>query len=243
MSLLKLENICKKYNQGELAVMALKDINLNIEDGEFVSIMGTSGSGKSTMMNILGCLDSPTSGKYFFEGEGVAKFNETRLAEVRNKKIGFVFQSFNLLPKLSSVENVELPMVYAGVGRKKRREKAIEALTKVGLEKRIFHKPNELSGGQRQRVAIARALVNDPSIIMADEPTGNLDTKSTYEIMDIFQKLNNEGVTVVMVTHEPDVAQFTKRIVVFKDGCIIDDNPVKNRTFSERAESAEVEAL
>ena len=243
MSLLKQENICKKYNQGELAVMALKDINLNIEDGEFVSIMGTSGSGKSTMMNILGCLDSPTSGKYFFEGEDVAKFNENRLAEVRNKKIGFVFQSFNLLPKLSSVENVELPMVYAGAGRKKRREKAIEALTKVGLEKRIFHKPNELSGGQRQRVAIARALVNDPSIIMADEPTGNLDTKSTYEIMDIFQKLNNEGVTVVMVTHEPDVAQFTKRIVVFKDGCIIDDNPVKNRTFSERAESAEVEAL
>ena len=173
----------------------------------------------------------------------MAKFNENRLAEVRNKKIGFVFQSFNLLPKLSSVENVELPMVYAGVGRKKRREKAIEALTKVGLEKRIFHKPNELSGGQRQRVAIARALVNDPSIIMADEPTGNLDTKSTYEIMDIFQKLNNEGVTVVMVTHEPDVAQFTKRIVVFKDGCIIDDNPVKNRAFSERAESAEVEAL
>lgn len=237
MALLNLENICKKYNQGELAVMALKDINLSIEEGEFVAIMGTSGSGKSTMMNILGCLDHPTSGHYFIESEDVAGFNENRLADVRNKKIGFVFQSFNLLPKLSSVENVELPMVYTGVGRKKRREKAIEALTKVGLEKRIHHKPNELSGGQRQRVAIARALVNDPSILIADEPTGNLDTKSTYEIMDIFQKLNDEGVTVVMVTHEPDVAQFTKRIVVFKDGCIISDNPVENRTFRREEEN------
>ena len=234
MNLLTLENICKKYNQGDLAVMALKNINLTIQKCEFVSIMGTSGSGKSTMMNILGCLDHPTDGHYFIEGEDVAGFNESRLAEVRNKKIGFVFQSFNLLPKLSSVENVELPMIYAGVGRKIRRQKAIEALTKVGLEKRIHHKPNELSGGQRQRVAIARALVNDPSILMADEPTGNLDTKSTYEIMDIFQRLNDEGTTVVMVTHEPDVAQFTKRIVVFRDGNIISDNPVENRTFRNK---------
>ncbi|MCJ7854950.1 ABC transporter ATP-binding protein [Lachnospiraceae bacterium NSJ-143] len=233
--MLSLENICKKYNQGELAVMALKDINLTIEKGEFVAIMGTSGSGKSTMMNILGCLDRPTDGHYFIENEDVAGFNENRLADIRNRKIGFVFQSFNLLPKLSSVENVELPMVYAGAARKRRREKAVEALTKVGLEKRIHHKPNELSGGQRQRVAIARALVNDPSILMADEPTGNLDTKSTYEIMDIFQKLNDEGVTVVMVTHEPDVAQFTKRIVVFKDGSIISDSPVENRTIGEAA--------
>ncbi len=233
MALLTLDNICKKYNQGELAVMAIKNINLTIEKGEFVSIMGTSGSGKSTMMNILGCLDRPTEGHYFIEDEDVARFNESRLADIRNKKIGFVFQSFNLLPKLSSVENVELPMVYAGIGRKQRRERAIEALTKVGLEKRIYHKPNELSGGQRQRVAIARALVNDPSILMADEPTGNLDTKSTYEVMGIFQQLNDEGVTVVMVTHEPDVAQFTKRIVVFKDGDIISDKPVENRTLRE----------
>ncbi len=233
MALLTLDNICKKYNQGELAVMAIKNINLTIEKGEFVSIMGTSGSGKSTMMNILGCLDRPTEGRYFIEDEDVARFNESRLADIRNKKIGFVFQSFNLLPKLSSVENVELPMVYAGIGRKQRRERAIEALTKVGLEKRIYHKPNELSGGQRQRVAIARALVNDPSILMADEPTGNLDTKSTYEVMGIFQQLNDEGVTVVMVTHEPDVAQFTKRIVVFKDGDIISDKPVENRTLRE----------
>lgn len=233
MALLTLDNICKKYNQGDLAVMAIKNINLTIEKGEFVSIMGTSGSGKSTMMNILGCLDRPTTGHYFIEGEDVAQFNESRLADIRNKKIGFVFQSFNLLPKLSSVENVELPMVYAGVGRKQRRERAIEALVKVGLEKRIYHKPNELSGGQRQRVAIARALVNDPSILMADEPTGNLDTKSTYEVMGIFQQLNDEGVTVVMVTHEPDVAQFTKRIVVFKDGDIISDKPVENRILRE----------
>ena len=233
MALLTLDNICKKYNQGELAVMAIKNINLTIEKGEFVSIMGTSGSGKSTMMNILGCLDRPTEGHYFIEDEDVARFNESRLADIRNKKIGFVFQSFNLLPKLSSVENVELPMVYAGIGRKQRRERAIEALTKVGLEKRIYHKPNELSGGQRQRVAIARSLVNDPSILMADEPTGNLDTKSTYEVMGIFQQLNDEGVTVVMVTHEPDVAQFTKRIVVFKDGDIISDKPVENRTLRE----------
>ena len=223
MALLTLDNICKKYNQGELAVMAIKNINLTIEKGEFVSIMGTSGSGKSTMMNILGCLDRPTEGHYFIEDEDVARFNESRLADIRNKKIGFVFQSFNLLPKLS----------YAGIGRKQRRERAIEALTKVGLEKRIYHKPNELSGGQRQRVAIARALVNDPSILMADEPTGNLDTKSTYEVMGIFQQLNDEGVTVVMVTHEPDVAQFTKRIVVFKDGDIISDKPVENRTLRE----------
>ncbi len=236
MELLKLENIYKKYNQGELAVTALKDINLYIQKGEFVAIMGTSGSGKSTMMNILGCLDRPSEGHYFIEGEDVANFSENRLAEVRNKKIGFVFQSFNLLPKLSSVENVELPMIYAGESRKKRHKKAVEALTKVGLEKRINHKPNEISGGQRQRVAIARALVNSPSILMADEPTGNLDSKSTYEIMDIFQKLNDEGVTVVMVTHEPDVAQFTKRIVVFKDGCIISDNPVTNRTFRKVGE-------
>lgn len=231
MELLKLEQLYKKYSQdnGEIAVTALENINLCVEEGEFVSIMGTSGSGKSTMMNILGCLDKPTSGLYFLDGEDVSKYTDSRLAEIRNKKIGFVFQSFNLLPKLTALENVELPMVYAGANRKMRQERAMTALGKVGLEKRVKHKPNELSGGQRQRVAIARALVNDPSIIMADEPTGNLDSKSTIEIMEIFQGLNNEGKTVVMVTHEPDVAQYTKRIVLFKDGQIIDDNPVKNR--------------
>lgn len=233
MELLKLEELYKKYSQnnGEISVTALENINLCVEEGEFVSIMGTSGSGKSTMMNILGCLDKPTSGLYFLDGEDVSKYTDSKLAEIRNKKIGFVFQSFNLLPKLTALENVELPMVYAGASRKARQERAMTALEKVGLEKRVKHKPNELSGGQRQRVAIARALVNDPSIIMADEPTGNLDSKSTIEIMEIFQGLNNEGKTVVMVTHEPDVAQYTKRIVLFKDGQIIDDTFVKNRVI------------
>lgn len=233
MELLKLEELYKKYSQdnGEISVTALENINLCVEEGEFVSIMGTSGSGKSTMMNILGCLDKPTSGLYFLDGEDVSKYTDSKLAEIRNKKIGFVFQSFNLLPKLTALENVELPMVYAGASRKARQERAMIALEKVGLEKRVKHKPNELSGGQRQRVAIARALVNDPSIIMADEPTGNLDSKSTIEIMEIFQGLNNEGKTVVMVTHEPDVAQYTKRIVLFKDGQIIDDTFVKNRVI------------
>ncbi len=232
MELLRLEHLKKEYNQNELSVMALDDINLSVEDGEFLSIMGTSGSGKSTMLNILGCLDSPTSGAYYLDGENVAKFKDEQLAEIRNKKIGFVFQSFNLLPKLSSLENVELPMVYAGVPKKIRQERAIAALEKVGLGKRVKHRPNELSGGQRQRVAIARALVNEPAILMADEPTGNLDSRSTVEIMEIFQGLNDDGTTIVMVTHEPDVAQYTKRIALFKDGHIIKDEPVENRTLA-----------
>lgn len=231
MPLLELIDLKKEYCQGELAVVALNNINLTVENGEFLSIMGTSGSGKSTMMNILGCLDSPTSGRYILDSEDVALYNDNKLAEIRNKKIGFVFQSFNLLPKLTAIENVELPMVYAGKSKKERCERAYEALEKVGLEKRINHKPNELSGGQRQRVAIARALVNSPSILMADEPTGNLDSKSTFEIMGIFQKLNNEGTTIVMVTHEPEVAEYSKRIVVFKDGEMVDDHLVKNRVI------------
>ena len=232
MELLRLEHLKKQYSQNELSVMALDDINLSVKEGEFLSIMGTSGSGKSTMLNILGCLDSPTSGSYYLDGEDVAKFKDEQLAEIRNKKIGFVFQSFNLLPKLSSLENVELPMVYAGVPKKIRQERAIAALEKVGLAKRVKHKPNELSGGQRQRVAIARALVNEPVILMADEPTGNLDSRSTIEIMEIFQGLNDDGTTIVMVTHEPDVAQYTKRIALFKDGHIIKDEPVENRTLA-----------
>lgn len=232
MEVLRLEHIKKCYSQNELSVMALKDINLTVNQGEFLSIMGTSGSGKSTMLNILGCLDRPTEGCYYLDGQDVAKFQDEQLADIRNQKIGFVFQSFNLLPKLTAQENVELPMVYAGAGKKERYEKAMAALEKVGLGGRVKHKPNELSGGQRQRVAIARALVNSPSILMADEPTGNLDSRSTVEIMEIFQGLNNDGTTIVMVTHEPEVAQFTKRITLFKDGEILSDVPVIDRTLA-----------
>ena len=185
--------------------------------------MGSSGSGKSTLMNILGCLDKPTSGDYILDGINISKVKDSQLSQIRNKKIGFVFQSFNLLPKLNALENVELPMVYAGIDSATRRKKAENALEWVGLAGRMKHKPNEMSGGQRQRVAIARALVNDPAIILADEPTGNLDSKSTFEIIDIFQRLNEGGATIVMVTHEPDVAEYTKRIVTFKDGHKISD--------------------
>ena len=190
--------------------------------------MGSSGSGKSTLMNILGCLDNPTSGDYILDGINISKVKDSQLSQIRNKKIGFVFQSFNLLPKLNALENVELPMVYAGIDSVTRRKNAENALEWVGLAGRMKHKPNEMSGGQRQRVAIARALVNDPAIILADEPTGNLDSKSTFEIIDIFQRLNEGGATIVMVTHEPDVAEYTKRIVTFKDGHKISDEIVEN---------------
>ncbi|SQC00083.1 ABC transporter ATPase [Clostridium tetanomorphum] len=191
--------------------------------------MGASGSGKSTLMNILGCLDRLTSGKYILDGVDISSLDDNSLAQIRNKKIGFVFQAFNLLPKLTAIANVELPMVYAGVPKAERQEKARKALERVGLGERIHHKPNEVSGGQKQRIAIARSLVNNPSIILADEPTGNLDSKSSEEIMGIFQALNDEGVTIVMVTHEPDIAMHTKRAIVFKDGNVISDNPVKDR--------------
>ncbi|MBE6065431.1 ABC transporter ATP-binding protein [Clostridium cochlearium] len=221
--IIKLEDIEKVYDTGAIKLKALNKINLAIDEREFVAIMGASGSGKSTMMNILGCLDSITSGKYYLDGVDISSLDSNELAEIRNKKIGFVFQAFNLLPKLTSIANVELPMMYAGVPKEERKIRAQKALERVGLKDRIYHKPTELSGGQKQRVAIARALVNDPSILLADEPTGNLDSKSTVEIMGIFQELNNEGVTIVMVTHEDDVAMHTKRAVVFKDGNIISD--------------------
>jgi putative ABC transport system ATP-binding protein len=227
--IIQIENLNKIYDTGAVQVHALKDINLQINAKEYVAIMGASGSGKSTLMNILGCLDRLTSGKYILDGEDVSSLNDNQLAVIRNQKIGFVFQAFNLLPRLSALDNVELPMMYAGVSASERRKRAKIALEKVGLGDRLHHKPNELSGGQKQRVAIARALVNNPAILLADEPTGNLDSKSSEEIMGIFESLNNEGVTIVMVTHEADIAQHTKRAVVFKDGQIISDKPVQNR--------------
>lgn len=220
---IELKDIMKTYHMGDSVVHALYHVDVQIGFGEFVAIMGPSGSGKSTMMNILGCLDRPTSGEYFLDGKEIAGYNDNELARTRNAKIGFVFQNFNLLNKLTAQANVALPLIYAGVGEEERMERAKKALEAVGLGARIEHKPMEMSGGQRQRVAIARALINNPAIIMADEPTGNLDTKSSYEIMDIFKGLNDSGKTVVMVTHEPDIAEQTKRILVMRDGQIVSD--------------------
>lgn len=227
--MIEVSNIVKTYSTGEINFTALRSISLSIEKGEFTSIMGPSGSGKSTLMNILGCLDKMDQGKYILNNKDVSNLRDDELAYVRNKEIGFVFQAFNLLPRMTILENVELPMVYAGISPKERREKALIALDRVGLSDRIKHRPNEISGGQKQRVAIARAIVNNPSVLMADEPTGNLDTKSTNEIMKIFQDLNREGSTIIMVTHEPEVAKYTKRIVKFRDGEIISDELVKDR--------------
>lgn len=219
----------KVYDTGVLEFEALRGININVNKGEYVSIMGPSGSGKSTLMNILGCLDRLTSGKYILNGNDVSNLDDNELAVIRNKEIGFVFQAFNLLPKLNALQNVELPMVYAGISIEERKRMALEALEIVGLKDRVTHKPSELSGGQRQRVAIARAIVMKPSVIMADEPTGNLDTASSIDIMKIFQELNNKGTTLLMVTHEPDIARYTKRIVRVRDGLITDDKIVENR--------------
>lgn len=227
--MIDIQKVNKIYKNGKLQLHALFDIDFKVAKEEFVSIMGASGSGKTTFLHILGCLDHATSGTYILDGVNVSEIKDKEYAKIRNEKIGFVFQAFNLLPKLTIVENVELPLMYGGVKPKERRERALDALIKVGLGNRIKHTPNEISGGQKQRVAIARALVNTPSIILADEPTGNLDSKSSVEIMNIFQGLNNEGVTIVMVTHEPDIAQYTKRKVVFRDGLIIEDTPIQNR--------------
>lgn len=229
-SIIHLEDIRKSYIMGKQVLQVLKGINLDIFKNEYVALMGPSGSGKSTLMNILGCLDSPTGGKYILNGNDVSTMEDNQLAEIRNKEIGFVFQQFNLLPRLTAVDNVALPLVYAGIPRKRRTEMAMEVLTKVGLADRATHKPNELSGGQSQRVAIARALVNNPSIILADEPTGNLDTKTSIEIMDIFGHIQSGGNTVVLVTHEEDIANHAHRIVRLRDGLIESD---KKRLASE----------
>ncbi|HPP86517.1 MAG TPA: ABC transporter ATP-binding protein [bacterium] len=224
MEIVKLENICKKYYLDEIEIEVLKNINLSINQGEFVAIMGPSGSGKTTLMSILGCLDSPTSGNYYLENQNVSHLTDNELAKIRNKKIGFVFQTFNLLSKSNALENVKLPLIYGRV--KNKNELAEQALNIVGLSDRKKHKPAELSGGQRQRVAIARAIVTTPSIIMADEPTGNLDSKTGLEIMNIFCELHKKGVTIILVTHEQDIAKYAKRKIYLKDGLIISDERV-----------------
>ncbi len=232
---IQLENIQKTYQTGEVEVKAVRGVTLEISKGEFVALMGASGSGKSTMMNTLGCLDRPTGGKYFLDGIDVSQLNRDELADIRNQKIGFIFQGFNLLARTSAIENVELPMLY----RRQRlegpshHERAVKALEIVGLGKRGDHTPSQLSGGQQQRVAIARALANEPAMLLADEPTGNLDSRTSIEIMGVFQKLNDQGITIVMVTHELDVAQYTKRMIVMRDGKVISDAPVPNRLNAE----------
>lgn len=230
MPVIETHNISRKYVMGSETIHALKSISISIEKGEYVAFMGPSGSGKSTLMNIVGCLDTPSSGRYILNGKDVSNMDDSELAEIRNKEIGFVFQTFNLLPRASSLENVALPLVYAGYSKSDREELAQMALTSVGLGDRSKHRPNELSGGQRQRVAIARALVNNPSIILADEPTGNLDTRTSYDIMDLFQELYEKGNTIIMVTHEDDIAHYSRRIVRLRDGLIESDKINENIT-------------
>ena len=228
---IRLENVFKTYDLGEIQVHALRGVSLEVYEGEFVAVMGPSGSGKSTVMNILGCLDRPTRGHYYLDGVDVSQMSKRQLAGIRNRKLGFVFQQFNLLSRTSALENVELPTVYAGVRPEERARRAMESLTRVGLADRAGHHPSQLSGGQQQRVAIARGLVNRPSILLADEPTGNLDSRTSVEIMDILQTLNNEqGLTIVLVTHEPDIAQYSKRTLEFRDGRLRRDTLVQNRS-------------
>jgi putative ABC transport system ATP-binding protein len=235
--LIHLQNIARSYKSGEVEVIAVRNVTRDINRGEFVAIMGSSGSGKSTLMNMLGCLDQATSGDYFLDGINISELDRKQLAMLRNKKLGFVFQSFNLLARTSAIENVELPMLYTipAISKHERRSRAIQALEKVGLGERLNHHPSQLSGGQQQRIAIARALVNQPEILLADEPTGNLDTRTSIDIMGIFQELNNAGITIIMVTHELDIAAYCKRILVMRDGEIISDNVNNNRSLAGEA--------
>jgi putative ABC transport system ATP-binding protein len=221
--LIRLENATKVYRMGDVSVPALRGVDLSVEPGELVAIMGASGSGKSTLMNIIGCLDRPTQGRYFLAGQEVSRLSRDELARIRNRVLGFVFQSFNLLSRTSALENVELPMVYAGLPRKERDQRAHHALERVGLGDRVHHHPSQLSGGQQQRVAIARALVGDPKVILADEPTGNLDSRTSVEVFALFQELNRAGMTIVVVTHEPDIASYASRVVVVRDGKVVTD--------------------
>lgn len=241
-SIIETTDISRIYQMGSETIRALRSISINISKGEYVAFMGPSGSGKSTMMNIIGCLDTPSGGEYILNGHAVSDMTENELAEIRNKEIGFVFQTFNLLPRATSLENVALPLIYAGYNKSEREERAMSALEGVSLGDRADHKPNELSGGQRQRVAIARALVNDPSIILADEPTGNLDSKTSYDIMDLFAQLHDKGNTIIMVTHEDDIAQYAHRVVRMRDGLVesdtINENPSRGNPMKAAAEAA-----
>ncbi|MGG4217787.1 ABC transporter ATP-binding protein [Paenibacillus jamilae] len=233
-AVIEIKELKKMYEVGGQKIQALRSVNLSISEGEFVAIMGPSGSGKSTMMNVIGCLDHPDTGEYYLDGYSILDARENELSEIRNEKLGFVFQKFYLLPRTTALANVELPMMYAGVPAKERRERAVEALRSVGLAERMYNKPNELSGGQQQRVSIARALVNNPVILLADEPTGALDTKTSIEIMELFQGLNELGKTIVLVTHELEIAEYAKRLISFRDGNIERDEPIANRRISSR---------
>jgi len=234
-TLIETKKLRKTYHMGEIEVHALRGVDLNIQRGEFLAIMGASGSGKSTLMNLLGCLDVPSSGEYYLDGKSIGALGKNEYADIRNQKIGFVFQGFNLLPRTSALENVELPLFYdRGTRIKDPKTAAQEALERVGLTGRIKHEPNQLSGGEQQRVAIARALVNQPAIVLADEPTGNLDSRTSVDILALFQELNDQGITIILVTHEPDIAQFSRRIVVMRDGLIRQDSPVLNRRDAQK---------
>ncbi len=225
--MIDLKNIAKIYDMGSVKVQVLNGISLHVDEGEFISIIGPSGSGKSTLMNIIGCLDVPTEGEYYLDGKEISTYNEKQLSKIRNQKIGFIFQKFNLLPKLTALENVELPLIYRGMNHKERRQRSIDALEKVGLSDRMSHNPTELSGGQQQRVAIARALAGDPPVLLADEPTGNLDSKSGTDVMNLIRQLSSEGKTIVLITHDNEVAKAAQRIITIKDGLILDGNITK----------------